>query len=244
MSDYLARVYSRYSEVRPNADAPSSLAELLAGRETIYRKVFAPWLPASKEARILDLGCGYGEFLYFLQQEGYRQAEGIDLNPQQVEVAGRLGVRNIRWGDAQSALTESSQEFDCITALDVLEHIPKSQVLDVLDLIYRSLRPGGRFICQVPNLAAFYCPCFYMDFSHETPFTGSSLKQALELANFTNIRVLPGGPVVFGVKSAVRWVLWRMISSGLRFVQTVEGGPHQPIESIFTTVIFAVADKA
>jgi SAM-dependent methyltransferase len=243
MNDRLERIYARYSEVRPGAGAPRNCEELLDGRQTVYRKVFVPWLPAARDARILDLGCGYGEFVYFLQNQGYGRATGIDLNLQQVEVAERLGVRNIRRGDAQTALTGSGEEFDCITAIDVLEHVPKDQVLNVLDLIHHALRRGGRFICQVPNLAAFYSPYFYMDFSHETPFTGSSLKQALELADFANVRVLPRGPVVYGVKSAVRFVLWKMISSGLRFVQTVEGGPHNPLESIYTATILAVADK-
>jgi hypothetical protein len=49
--------------------------------------------------------------------------------------------------------------------------------------------------------------------------------------------------VVHGVKSAVRWVLWRLIESGLRFIQAVEGGPQGALEGIFSAAIFAVAEK-
>jgi len=243
MSEYPERIYARYSEIRPHVTVPRSKDNLLVGRERVFRKVLLPLLPADKQARILDLGCGYGEFLCFLQKEGYQNAAGIDLNRRQLDAAERLGVRNLRYGDARDALLESSNTLDCISAIDVLEHIPKGQILSFLDTVYGALRTGGRFICQVPNLAAFYTPLFYMDFSHESPFTATSLTQVLELANFTNVRVYPRGPVATSVRSAVRCVLWKLISSGLRFIQTVEGGPHHPSDSIYTAAILAVADK-
>jgi hypothetical protein len=82
-----------------------------------------------------------------------------------------------------------------------------------------------------------------MDFSYETPFTPSSLKQILELTDYANVQVFPRGPVVHGAKSAVRYVIWKAISAVLRFVQTVEGGPQDPLNSIFTAAIFATAEK-
>ena len=98
-------------------------------------------------------------------------------------------------------------------------------------------------MCEVPNLGAFYSPTFFMDFSHETPFTGPSLKMVFELANFANVRVSPMGPVVHGMKSAVRLVLWKMISGGLRFIQIVEGGPGDRLRTLFTSSILASGEK-
>jgi SAM-dependent methyltransferase len=201
-------------------------------------------LPKRKDAAILDLGCGYGEFLYFLQSEGFTETQGIDLNPQQVEVARSLGVRNVQCCEGKELLRNSARQFDLISAIDVLEHVPKIQVLEFLDLVHAALRPGGRFLCQVPNLAAFYRPVFYMDFSHETPFTAPSLNQVLRLANFENVRVLPMGPVSHGIKSAVRSLLWKAISSGLRLTQNIESGSLDPLSAIFTVAILAAGDKA
>ena len=243
MDEYLERIYARYSEVRPCRVAPKTTGELLGGRERVLRKVFGPWLPCNKDAKILDIGCGYGEFLYFLQQEGYRNAAGIDLNRKQLDVADYLGVRNARYGEGKDSLLRTHEEFDCILAIDLLEHLRREEFVDFLDLVHGALRPAGRFICQVPNLAAFYSPLFYMDFSHETAFTAPSLKQVLEVANFSHVRVYPRGPVIHGAKSAVRFVLWKFISSGLRFIQTVEGGPRHSLDSIYTADILAVADK-
>jgi 2-polyprenyl-3-methyl-5-hydroxy-6-metoxy-1,4-benzoquinol methylase len=241
---HFKRVYDKYADARPHHPAPANATDLLRGKEPVFRKLFLPLLPAVKDASILDVGCGYGEFLYFLQCQGYTNTQGIDLNLQQVKVANALGVRNIQYGDSRKFLAEAGQSFDFISAIDVLEHIPKGQALDFLDRIHASLAPSGVFLCQVPNLAAFYTPLFYMDFSHETPFTATSLKQALQIAGFANARVLPCGPVVHGTRSAVRALLWKGITAGLRFIQTVEGGPRDPSDSIYTATIYATAQKS
>ena len=242
MTDCAISIFDRYGESRPLHRAPCSAADLRA-YDYIFRRRFAPHLPHDKHARILDLGCGYGEFLSFLQRAGYGQAAGIELDPGQAQAARRLGVENVACGDARELLRASPGRFDFISALDVIEHFPKAQVRELLNLIHAALRPGGTLLCQVPNAAAFYFPAFYMDFTHETPFAPAELKQALEMAGFVNVRVSGAGPVVHGVKSAVRWLLWRVIESCLRFIQTVEGGPRGALEGIFSAAIFAVADR-
>lgn len=243
MSDFGVKAFERYAELRPGHRLPFTPADLLAGNEPVFRKLFAAYLPGKKDARILDLGSGCGEFLYFLQRAGYESAAGVELDPKQVEIGRRLGVRNLSCGDARELLQDSSGQFDFISAIDVLEHFPKHKAFELLELIYAALRPGGRFLCQVPNAATFYLPLFFMDFTHETPFAPSSLKQALEMAGFANVRVSGMGPVVHGVKSAVRFLLWKLIEAGLRFVQTVEAGPRDRLSGIFTAAIFAVGDK-
>jgi SAM-dependent methyltransferase len=236
------RLYARYAEVRPDHPAPSCAAELLAGREPTFRRRLLPLLPRAKGARILDLGCGYGEFLYFLQQQGYTRACGIDLDLAQIEAGAGLGVRNLYRANAWEYLPAAGP-FDLISALDVLEHIPRDRVLDFLERVRQALLPGGRFICQVPNLAAFHTPLFFMDFTHEAAFTAPSLKQALELAHFADVQIYPMGPVAHGLRSATRWALWKVVAATLRSIQTIEGGPRGRLCSIFTSAICATGDK-
>jgi 2-polyprenyl-3-methyl-5-hydroxy-6-metoxy-1,4-benzoquinol methylase len=237
------RIYERYGEFRPHHIPPSKPSDLLSGRGPVFRKLFVPHLPPRRDAEILDIGCGYGEFVSFLQRDGFTRVSGIDLDADEVERGSRFGVSNLRCGDARRFLVQHNACFDCVSALDMLEHVPRSETLEFLDLVYGALKPGGRFLCQVPNLAAFYAPLFFMDFSHETPYTASSLKQVLELANFARVRVYPMGPVVHGFRSAVRAVLWRGITVALWSLQTIEGGPRDPLSSIFTAAIFAVAER-
>jgi len=236
-------MWARYSEVRPHGAPPSRTQDLLAGGASVPRQRFLHLLPTRKDAAILDIGCGYGKFLYFLQHEGYTETRGIDLNPRQLEVARTLGVRNVECREGMEFLGNAAHQFDLISAIDVLEHVRKDQVLEFLDRVHAALRPGGRFLCQVPNLAAFYKPVYFMDFSHETPFTASSLKQVLQLANFQNVCVFPMGPVAHGVKSGLRCLVWKAITAGLRLIQTIEGGPLDSLDGIYTAAILAAADK-
>lgn len=238
-----SQTYSRYFETRPNYVPPSSPEGLLAGRELVFRHRYLPLLPTDRQAAILEIGCGCGEFLYFLQREGFKNTRGIDLDLRQILQGQRLGVKHLEAGRAEDILTCCVESFDSIVAIDVLEHIPKPQVVEFLRLIRKSLRPGGKLICQVPNLAAFYLPHFYMDFTHETPFTASSLKQALQMADFSNVQVHPAGPVSHGLKSGLRAVLWRGLSVGIRFIGAVEGGPQDELNSIYTAAIVAVAER-
>jgi 2-polyprenyl-3-methyl-5-hydroxy-6-metoxy-1,4-benzoquinol methylase len=243
MSMDLDRIYEGYGSTRPNYQAATQSADLFSLRVPTFRKHYLSLLPIEKDARILDLGCGCGEFLYFLQRHGYRNSSGVDLSDRQIDVGRSLGVQNLRRGEIGAVVAGASEEFDFISAIDVLEHVPKNEVVALLERIYLALRSDGRFVCQVPNLAAFYSPLFYMDFSHETPFTAPSLKQVLQLAGFGAIRVLPMGPVVHGAKSALRSILWNGITACLRFIQTIEGGPSDALCSIYSAAILAVADK-
>jgi SAM-dependent methyltransferase len=232
-----------YSETRPNYVPPSSPEALLAGRVPLFRRRYLPLLPINREAAILDIGCGCGEFVYFLQREGFQCVRGVDLDSWQVLQGQSLGVRNLEAGSAEDVLQRSVGAFDSIVAIDVLEHMPKTRVIEVLGLIRQALRTGGKLVCQVPNLAAFYQPLFYMDFTHETPFTASSLKQALRMADFSNVNVYPAGPLAHGLKSSVRAVIWRALTLGIRCVAAVEGGPQDELNSIYTAAIIAVAEK-
>src|SRR5437667_11487666 len=100
---YVHLMNSQYVRVLPKHTAPNSLADIL-GSELVFRKSFSPWLPTSKDAKMLDLGCGYGEFVYVLQREGYARAMGVDRNVQQPEVARRLLVANRSRVNAQEYL--------------------------------------------------------------------------------------------------------------------------------------------
>jgi 2-polyprenyl-3-methyl-5-hydroxy-6-metoxy-1,4-benzoquinol methylase len=237
----LQAVYTRYAETRPGA--PITRRDQLSIREPVFRKFFLPVLPPNREAKILDIGCGYGEFLCFLARMGYTQTLGIDLDSRELAVARSLGVRNVRQAEIASALREYHEEFEVISALDVLEHVPKARVFEFLSLVLAALRPGGTFLCQVPNLAAFYAPLFYMDFTHETPFTATSLKQALQMAGLDDVHIHPMGPVAHGLRSAVRSSLWWTISFGLRLIQFVESARWDPLASIYTAAMYAVAKK-
>ena len=93
--------------------------------------------PAS---RVLDVGCGSGEFLRALAQHGAIVA-GVDPAPGLVELARRVEPRaDVREGAAQS-LPWTAGSFDVVTAVNALQFA--DDTLEALTEIARVLVPGG-----------------------------------------------------------------------------------------------------
>jgi 2-polyprenyl-3-methyl-5-hydroxy-6-metoxy-1,4-benzoquinol methylase len=161
-------------------------------------------LPADKGARILDVGCGGGHFLYFLNKSGYRDFQGIDVSPQQVEFCRKNVTERVEQADAFRFLDERGGTYDFIAAHAVLEHVPKDQVLPLAQKMHAALKPGGRLVIRVPNMSnPFAGHARYIDMTHELGFTESSLRQVLYMAGFRDI--------AFTGSLTLRWKSWRSL---------------------------------
>ncbi|ABN56135.1 MULTISPECIES: class I SAM-dependent methyltransferase [Methanoculleus] len=146
-----------------------------------FRRNYLMHLPVQKDARILDLGCGMGHFLNFLEKEGYRNYLGIDLSPENIHFCREHGY-TVRMSDIFSFLEETTELFDAIVMNDVLEHFEKQEVIRFLDLAYQKLTSNGKLILKVPNAAnpLLASTIRYIDFTHELSFTEVSLSQVLK----------------------------------------------------------------
>jgi 2-polyprenyl-3-methyl-5-hydroxy-6-metoxy-1,4-benzoquinol methylase len=222
----------------------------LYGEVTIDRikSQFSTWkwcygrcLPLDKSAKILDLGCGNGGFLYFLRSLGYENSTGIDISIEQIEVAKKLGINGVECTDIMNFLRDEKGSYDLIFARDVLEHMTKGEILEALKAICEAIKVNGVFVTQVPNgECVFSGRMRYGDFTHEQAFTKNSLGQVLRLTGFTKVAFYPTGPVPHGLKSTVRFFLWKMIEKLLQFYMLVETGSG---DGIYTQNIIAVARK-
>ena len=239
--DYRDQFFQRYVSTHFGSIREISPQACESHRHT-FRSYFKKHLPKSTQAKILDIGCGYGSFLYFLQKEGYQDIYGVEISPEQVNAAKRIGIPNVSFGDLSEYLSAHQEQFDCIVALDVIEHFPKSEICALLELAFHALRGGGSIILQVPNGGSPFSGMIrYGDFTHEVSFTKHSVVQILELAGFVGTQVFPTGPVVHGLKSAIRWVLWRASSfvlKGYLALETGQFGGH-----ILTQNLIAVSRK-
>jgi 2-polyprenyl-3-methyl-5-hydroxy-6-metoxy-1,4-benzoquinol methylase len=132
-------------------------------------------------AEVLELACNRGFLLRALSDVGFQRLQGIDLSPDDVAQAQLTAPKaTIICADALQYLAQNPEQFDLIVLKALLEHIPKQQILPLLEAINRSLRPGGMTLIDVPNmdwLAANHER--YMDFTHEGGFTRESLAQVM-----------------------------------------------------------------
>jgi SAM-dependent methyltransferase len=98
-----------------------------------------------RAAQILDVGCGTGANLLMLSEFG--EAEGVDISPQAITFCQARGLSNVRLGAAE-ALPYDDDQFDLVTALDVVEHLDDD--VGALREMWRVIRPGGRLLLFVP----------------------------------------------------------------------------------------------
>ena len=180
--------------------------------------------------------CNVQIFLYF-----FNNVSGIDISPEQIKIAKGLGITNVVQADIIDFLRDKKDSYDVAIARNILEHFTKDEIGDVLTIIYHVLRKGGVVILQGPNAESpFGSRGRYADFTHEIAFTSSSLSQLLKTFGFVNIKFNSTPPVIFGVKSLIRFVLWKTIETICRFVLLVEVGSTR---GIVTQDIVAAARK-
>lgn len=241
--DYRARVYEQYAKTNGCALIPETLINLKP-RGPYLKRLIIDHFPANRSATVLDLGCGHGALLYFSREVGYRNISGIDVSPEQVAAAHRLGIKGVEQGELLEtlrALPDRSQ--DCIVAFDVIEHFTKQELADFVDQVYRALTSEGRWIIHVPNGESPFCGRIrYGDITHELSFTRESITQLLRTSGFSKIRCFEDTPIVHGIKSAIRYALWKMIRATLRVYIMAETGDIGK-ECIFSQNFLVVADK-
>jgi 2-polyprenyl-3-methyl-5-hydroxy-6-metoxy-1,4-benzoquinol methylase len=179
VNPYRKIFYSRQAERHGLASVESARAAHEA-RCSYYRWYTRGWLPNQLDATILDLGCGAGQFPYFLRASGYTDVTGVDVDGQQVGIARELGLTCV-CASALDFLTGRQRSYDLVVAFDLLEHFRLEELRQLLALIVGSLKPEGRLIGSVVNAES---PVGYAtlgtDITHEIAFTPVSLGDVLE----------------------------------------------------------------
>lgn len=155
--------------------------------------------------RVLEIGCNRGYLLRALSRLGFSNLHGVDLSPDDVAHAKTtFPTADIVCEDVFDYLKRKPDTFDVIITKAVLEHVPKPEILPLVNAIFGSLRPDGRVIVDVPNMDWVFAPHErYMDFTHEVGFTRESLGQVLRNV-FPSVTLHPGAaPVEAGLKGHV-----------------------------------------
>ena len=134
----------------------------------------------SPEDRLLDLGCGYGEFINNIHC-GSKFA--MDMNPLARERLGP-GIQFIEQ-DCSLPWNLPENSLDLIFTSNFFEHLPSKKALsDTLAQAYPRLRKGGRIIALGPNVR--FIGGAYWDFwDHHLPLTDAAIGEALAVQGFT-----------------------------------------------------------
>jgi 2-polyprenyl-3-methyl-5-hydroxy-6-metoxy-1,4-benzoquinol methylase len=223
--DFKARLYERYltEHVRFSAD---TIQVALSLRGPYMRRMIASWLPPDRSSRILDLGCGYGAILHFLREAKYLNTTGVDVSPEQIETARQLGFEDVHCEDLRAFLDQVPEgTYNAVIAFDILEHFTRPELLALLDELHRVLVPSGRLILHGPNGEGIFSGTILNgDLTHELAFTRSSLQQLAGATSFRVVAVKEDVPIVHGLRSLVRNLIWRGGSFFFRLMAVAETG--------------------
>jgi 2-polyprenyl-3-methyl-5-hydroxy-6-metoxy-1,4-benzoquinol methylase len=166
------------------------------------------WIPFRAPGRLLDFGCGSGEFMKQMRDYGWN-VEGLDLSPGIVEALRERGIFRTHLGTLPHPDIPAAA-FDAITMWHSLEHVPDPR--DVLRAATDALRAGGVLAVSVPNFASWSFRQFQDHWTglglprHLTHFTPQTLCHMVESTGLRVLSIAQVGRDGFIRKSANRAV--------------------------------------
>jgi 2-polyprenyl-3-methyl-5-hydroxy-6-metoxy-1,4-benzoquinol methylase len=140
--------------------------------------------------RILDLGCGRGEFLALLRERG-SEGIGVDADPDAIAACREKGL-DVHQRDLFQYLTgQPAGSIDGIFCSQVVEHLPAQQVSELTRLAAEKLAPGGVIAVETPNprCLAIFAGDFYIDPTHVRPVPPALLSFYFEEAGIGSIEL-------------------------------------------------------
>jgi O-antigen chain-terminating methyltransferase len=145
--------------------------------------------------RILDFGCGRGEFLLECTKLGIG-AYGVDLDADMVSHCELQGLEAIQ-GDALQHLEGlPARSLDGIFSAQVVEHLTPAEIVKLIRLASEKLKRGGKIIIETINPNTWSAMrWFYLDPSHSQPVPADMLRFFLEEAHFEVLDILYSSPV-------------------------------------------------
>ncbi len=168
--NYLETIYSKGNT--PITDYPKKFIIYLIKRFEIKKK-----------QKVLEIGCGRGEFLNEFVNNGL-EGYGVDISNFCKEFFPNINFKKADMSNEKLPYEDNS--FDIVYSKSVIEHFYYPNI--IFDEAYRVLKPGGMIITLTPEWQYIY-KSFYEDFTHRTPFTSVSLRDIQEMSGFKEIKV-------------------------------------------------------
>jgi O-antigen chain-terminating methyltransferase len=172
----------------------AALARHLRGGSATTKNDLRRYLALVKEAGInsgvVDLGCGRGEWLELLKENGI-EATGVEANSVLGDEARKKNLAVVS-GEAIGYLGGLSEgSLNLVSGFHLLEHLGFAQLVELLNEIRRTLKTGGLVILETPNpknLVVGACN-FYSDPTHRQPLFPETVQFLLSHCGFASVRI-------------------------------------------------------
>lgn len=177
--------YYAYTDVKPATLKKKGFIQKLKSlvidtstRDPKFKNVF--------EKSVLDIGCGSGDKLMSLKQEGWKNVVGVEIDKQACERGRANGINIFNGTIIEAAFPADS--FDYVRSNHSFEHIINNTV--TVKEMFRVCKPGGKLFIGVPNIASMNFKLFgkYWYFMgipfHPFGYSPKNLKLLLEKNGF------------------------------------------------------------
>ncbi len=137
-----------------------------------YDAEFAKLTGATSAMSVLEIGCGTGIFLRYLEASHYSEIVGIDMDKNLSEALNDLKTSEIYLDDVDRILKNQldGRRFDRIVLLDVCEHLQLPVLFSLMERLTSHIKPDGRLLLRVPNIESPWgLKMFFGTFDHVTP---------------------------------------------------------------------------
>ncbi len=115
------------------------------------------YLPERPDQSILDIGCFAGTFLSLVPEHRFKRQVGVDILPEQIAYANAsygTPFREFKHIASIRDLSTVKEQFDCVTLIEVIEHLQPNEIRALMDGIVDHLKPGGKLVLTTPNYAS------------------------------------------------------------------------------------------
>jgi cyclopropane-fatty-acyl-phospholipid synthase len=161
-----------------------------------------------KDAKILDIGCGWGKIGDYVSRQTGARVTGVTLSEKQYESGHRLSTQNPRWTvkikDYRDLSSEKATTYDAIYSIGMMEHVRVENYNTFFQVIQKILKPGGRMVLH-------------------TIIKGKEVDTSYqEIPSYVTAHIFPGGQI-----PCLGWMETEIIANGMQ-IEHVEyfGGQH------------------
>jgi Cyclopropane fatty acid synthase and related methyltransferases len=169
-------------------------ADSVLDRLRHYERLIVPLREAlgpEGEPLWIDLGCGLGEFCELLQEWSWR-TQGVDASPGAIEACRARGLDATLADVTEFLQTRRGEAPGGISAIQLIEHLPRGRWIPLFEAAREALAPGGAFLVETinglnPEAVTGY---FFADVTHSWPGHPETLKMMARHAGFSQVDIV------------------------------------------------------
>ena len=170
----------------------SDFEQRFRGDEGRVKEKLAKYLPFfSRSGPILDIGCGRGEFVELLLEQGI-QVHGIDISDSMLHIAEEKGLPCTSSHALEFLQQQPGGSWGGIFSAQVIEHMEPDYLRDVVIEAFRVLQENSPLVLETVNPLSLFAlsNIYFLDVTHRNPLHPEFLRYLLESTGFSEVSLL------------------------------------------------------